>query len=161
MNAKLNFFTHFDKILKKHFSTKWSIFISKQHFCLQFIFLWILLNNLNLKISKINEELKLFLLKFKLKLFLCKLSVAYLIYIYNTQNLSFGVWPFIDSTPGGHTDLRPVSSEPVWPKGVHRKKISLKATSGQITEQNVTPLMLFYGKISLHIFAVLFERVHC
>ncbi len=53
------------------------------------------------------------------------------------------MWPFIGSTPGGHTDLRPISSEPVWPKGVQQKKFAKKAASDQIIEQNVTLLMLF------------------
>jgi hypothetical protein len=32
------------------------------------------------------------------------------------------VWPIIDSAPGGHTDLRPMSLEPVWPGGVQPGK---------------------------------------
>jgi hypothetical protein len=35
------------------------------------------------------------------------------------------------------------------PKGGHKGKISRKVTSGQITEENVTPLMLLYGKVLL------------
>jgi hypothetical protein len=32
------------------------------------------------------------------------------------------VWPLIDSAPGGHTDLRSVSLEPVGQGGGHRIK---------------------------------------
>jgi hypothetical protein len=32
------------------------------------------------------------------------------------------VWHFIDSAPGHNTDLKPVSSEPVWHGGGHRVK---------------------------------------
>ncbi len=33
------------------------------------------------------------------------------------------VWPAIDSASGGHTYIRPVSLEPVGPKGVQCEKI--------------------------------------
>ncbi len=32
------------------------------------------------------------------------------------------IWPAIDSVPGGHTDMRPVSLEPVEPEGVQCEK---------------------------------------
>jgi hypothetical protein len=36
-------------------------------------------------------------------------------------------WPFIDSAPGHHTNMRLVSLEPVWQGGGHRiKKFSKK-----------------------------------
>ncbi len=31
--------------------------------------------------------------------------------------MSLCVWPFIDSAPGHHTDMRPVSLEPARPEG--------------------------------------------
>jgi hypothetical protein len=43
--------------------------------------------------------------------------------------------------------LRPVSLEPASPQVETLKKYSRKVTSGQITEQNIEPLMLIYGKI--------------
>jgi hypothetical protein len=78
---------------------------------------------------------------------------------YNILILS--VRPAIDSAPGHHTDLRPVSLEPVWPEEVRRKKFSRKVTSGQNNEQIVTRLMLFYRKILSYIIAVLFWTGHC
>ncbi len=39
------------------------------------------------------------------------------------------VWLFIDSAPGGHTDLRPVLLEPVWPGGVQPGKNSIQKWS--------------------------------
>ncbi len=45
--------------------------------------------------------------------------------IYNTLILC--IWPAIASAPGGHTNLRPVSLEPVWPEGCHQGKNFLKS----------------------------------
>ncbi len=49
------------------------------------------------------------------------------IYIYVYIDVCVFVWPTIDSVLGGHTDMRPVSLEPVWQGGEHRiKKFSKK-----------------------------------
>jgi hypothetical protein len=46
------------------------------------------------------------------------------------------------------------------PKGDIGEKVSQKVTISQITEENVTPLMILNGKILLYIFAFHFERSH-
>jgi hypothetical protein len=46
------------------------------------------------------------------------------------------------------------------PKGDIGVKVSQKVTISQITEENVTPLMILNDKILLYIFAFHFERSH-
>jgi hypothetical protein len=54
------------------------------------------------------------------------------------------VWPAIDLAPGGHTDMRPVSLEPVWPGGVPLGEIFFeKWPVAELPKKKVTPLMLF------------------
>jgi hypothetical protein len=64
------------------------------------------------------------------------------------------VWEPVGSAPGHDRELRPV-----WPQGESRGKIFLeKWPLAELQKKNLTPLMLSYGKILLHIFAVHFER---
>jgi hypothetical protein len=56
------------------------------------------------------------------------------------------VKPAIDSAPGGHTDMRPVSLEPVWPGEVPSGEIFFKKWPvAELPKKKVKPLMLFYG----------------
>ncbi len=62
----------------------------------------------------------------------------------------------IDSVPGGHTDMRPVSSESIEPEGVQsEKKIFRKVTSGQITEQKCYATNAFLWEKFLNIYSPL------
>jgi hypothetical protein len=57
------------------------------------------------------------------------------------------VWPLIDSAPGGHTDLRSVSLEPVGQGGGHRiKNFFEKWPVAKLLIKIDTPPMLFYVK---------------
>jgi hypothetical protein len=48
------------------------------------------------------------------------------------------VWPAIDSAPGGHRDLSPVSLDPVWPEGVPlRKNFHKKWTVAELLKKKV------------------------
>jgi len=47
--------------------------------------------------------------------------------------------------PGGHTDMRPVSLEPVWPGGVHQGKF-FENDQWRNCRRESTPLMLFCGE---------------
>jgi hypothetical protein len=63
------------------------------------------------------------------------------------------VWQAIDSVPGGHTDIRPVSLEPVGPEGVQREKIfPEKWPVVKLPNKYLMPLLLFYGKIFSYIY---------
>ncbi len=56
-------------------------------------------------------------------------------------------WPAINSAPGHHTDMRLVSLELVWPEGVPPDKNFLEELPvAKLSNKNVMPLMLFYGK---------------
>ncbi len=56
------------------------------------------------------------------------------------------MWPFIDSAPEHHTDLRPVSLEPVWHGGRQRlKKFFEKWPVAKLPLKKAAPSMLFYG----------------
>jgi hypothetical protein len=51
------------------------------------------------------------------------------------------VWPAIDSAPGGHRDLSPVSLDPVWPEGVPlRKNFHKKWTVAELLKKKDTPV---------------------
>ncbi len=53
------------------------------------------------------------------------------------------VWPAIDSAPGGHTDMRPVSLEPVWLEEIPMgKRFPEKLLAAKLLK-TVTPPMLF------------------
>jgi hypothetical protein len=82
---------------------------------------------------------------------------------YNILILS--VCSAIDSAPGYHryhTNMRPVSLNPVWPeRWTYEKNFLEKWPVAEIPKKEFSPLMLFNGKILLYIFAVLFERTHC
>ncbi len=77
------------------------------------------------------------------------------------MSLCLSVWTFIGSAPGPDTDIRPVSLEPAWLEGGPlRNNFPSKWPVAKLPNKNVMPLMLFYGKIFLYIFAVHFERAH-
>ncbi len=60
------------------------------------------------------------------------------------------VLPFRDSSTGHHTDMRPVSLEPVGHGGGHRiKKIFEKWPVAKLPIKKVRPSKLFKGKILL------------
>ncbi len=57
------------------------------------------------------------------------------------------VWPVIDSAPGGHTDMRPVSLKLVWPGGMPSGEIFFeKWPVAELPKKKFTSLMLFYGE---------------
>jgi hypothetical protein len=57
------------------------------------------------------------------------------------------VWPTIGSAPGGHTDIRPVSLEAVWPEWVPSVEISFKKwTLAELAKRKITQTMLSNGK---------------
>ncbi len=72
------------------------------------------------------------------------------------------VWPFIDSAPGGHTDLRPVSVEPVWHGGGHRLKFSLeKWPVAELLIKKASLPMLFYGKFDIYLIISSISKLFC
>jgi hypothetical protein len=84
-----------------------------------------------------------------------------IVWIYIIISL-FCVWPAIDSVPGGHVDMRPVSLEPVGPEGVQREKnFPEKWPVAKLPNKNIMPIMLFNGKIYIYIYiCVHFEQAH-
>jgi hypothetical protein len=57
------------------------------------------------------------------------------------------MWPFVDSALEHHTDLRPVSIEPVGHWGGHRlKSFFEKWPVAKLPLKKCAPPMLFYGK---------------
>ncbi len=58
------------------------------------------------------------------------------------------MWPFIDSAPVGHKDMKPVSLEQVWLGKGHRIKIfEEKRPFAGLSKKKDTPLMLFLWEI--------------
>jgi hypothetical protein len=80
--------------------------------------------------------------------------------MYNILILCWGVlWPAIDSAPGGHTDMRPVSLKPEWPgEGTQGKKFCERWPVAKWPQKHYAINAFLMAKFLLYIFAVLYER---
>ncbi len=93
-----------------------------------------------------------------------RLIAAINLLIYNLYNnililfVCFCVWPAVDSAPRGHTDLRPVSLESIWPEGLQDGQIFFeKLPVAELLKKKFTLPMLFYGK-NIELFFFIFEK---
>ncbi len=80
--------------------------------------------------------------------------------VYYSKSVCLFVWPAIDSAPGGHTDMRPLSLEPLSLKEVPSGEKFPEKWSVAKLLKTATPPMLFLWHFEIQLFLQIFLKLN-